>query len=109
MARMTNKVALVVGGAKGIGFAIADRLAVEGALVFLTGRSPDEVEQAAQKIGNSARGLVADASLPEDMARVTAAVQGAHSRIDALVLNAGISEAAALEDEIPTISTVFSA
>lgn len=64
MARMTNKVALVVGGAKGIGFAIADRLAVEGALVFLTGRSPDEVEQAAQKIGNGARGLVADASLP---------------------------------------------
>lgn len=101
MARMTNKVALVVGGAKGIGFAIADRLAAEGALVFLTGRSADEVEQAAQNIGNGARGLNADASLPEDMARVTAAVQSAHGRIDALVLNAGISEAAALTDETP--------
>ena len=101
MARMSNKVALVVGGAKGIGFAIADRLATEGAIVFLTGRSADEVEQAAQKIGNGAHGLVADASLPEDMARVAAEVQRAHGRIDALVLNAGIGEAAALEDETP--------
>ncbi len=33
MAGMANKVALVVGGAKGIGLAIADRLAAEGALV----------------------------------------------------------------------------
>jgi len=101
MARMTNKVALVVGGAKGIGSAIADRLAAEGALVFLTGRSADEVEQAAQKIGNGARGLIADASLPEDMARVAGEVQGTHGRIDALVLNAGIGEAAALADETP--------
>lgn len=108
MARMTNKVALVVGGAKGIGFAIADRLAAEGALVFLTGRSADEVEQAAQKIGNGARGLVADASLPEDMARVTAAVQGAHGRIDALVLNAGSARLRPWQTRPPTISTVFS-
>jgi NAD(P)-dependent dehydrogenase (short-subunit alcohol dehydrogenase family) len=98
---MTNKVALVVGGAKGIGFAIAERLAAEGALVFLTGRSADEVEQAAQTIGSGARGLVADASLPEDMVRVAAEVQGAHGRIDALVLNAGIGEPAALADETP--------
>ncbi|WP_420822854.1 SDR family oxidoreductase [Sphingomonas solaris] len=47
------------------------------------------------------RKAIRDASLPEDMARVTAAVRGAHGRIDALVLNAGISEAAALEDETP--------
>ncbi|WP_404336895.1 SDR family NAD(P)-dependent oxidoreductase [Sphingomonas sp. MMS12-HWE2-04] len=101
MARMTNKVALVVGGAKGIGFAIADRLAAEGALVFLTGRNAGEVEQAAQTIGNGVRGLVADASLPEDMVRVAAEVQAAHGRIDALVLNAGIGEPAALADETP--------
>ena len=68
MARMTDKVALIVGGAKGIGFAIAERLAAEGARVFLTGRNTDEVEQAAEKLGAGARGLVADASLPEDIA-----------------------------------------
>jgi NAD(P)-dependent dehydrogenase (short-subunit alcohol dehydrogenase family) len=101
MTRMTGKVALVVGGAKGIGLAIAERLAAEGAQVFLTGRDTDQVEQAVETIGFGAQGLVADASLPEDMARVMAAVQSAHGRIDALVLNAGIGEAAALTDETP--------
>ena len=101
MARMTNKVALVVGGAKGIGFAIAERLAAEGAWVFLTGRSTHEVERAAERIGDRAYGLVADASAPEDMARAVAAANSAHGRIDALVLNAGIGEAAALADETP--------
>jgi NAD(P)-dependent dehydrogenase (short-subunit alcohol dehydrogenase family) len=98
---MKNKVALVVGGAKGIGLAIAERLAAEGAQVFLTGRNSDEVERAAGKIGSGAHGVVADASLPEDMSRVVAAVQSAHGRIDALVLNAGLGEAAALADETP--------
>ncbi len=44
MARVENKTALVIGGAKGIGLAIAERLAIEGATVFLTGRRADEVE-----------------------------------------------------------------
>src|SRR4051812_38343287 len=101
MARMTDKVALVVGGAKGIGFAIAERLAAEGALVFLTGRNAEEVQDAAGRIGPSASGLVADASAPEDMARVVGAVQAAHGGIDALVLNAGTSAAATLADETP--------
>lgn len=101
MARMKDKVALVVGGAKGIGFAIAERLAAEGALVFLTGRRADEVQDAAHKIGQRAHGVVADASAPEDMIRVVKAVQAAHGRIDALVLNAGASVAATLSDETP--------
>ncbi len=99
MAGMTNKVALIVGGAKGIGLAIADRLAVEGALVFLTGRRADEVEKAAESIGRGSRGLVADASVPEDLERVIKIVRDAHGRIDALVLNAGMSEPATLINE----------
>ena len=101
MAGMTDKVALVMGGAKGIGFAIADRLAAEGAVVFLTGRRADEVEKAAGSIGRGARGLVADASVPEDLGRVVATVRDAHGRIDALVLNAGMSEPATLVNETP--------
>ena len=101
MARMTDKVALVVGGAKGIGLAIAERLAAEGAVVFLTGRRAAEVESAAAKVGGGARGLVADASRPDDLERVVGTLQAAHGRIDALVLNAGISEPARLIDETP--------
>jgi len=98
---MTNKVALILGGVKGIGLAIAERLAAEGAAVFLTGRHAEEVEMAARKIGRGARGIVADAGVPEDVSEAIAAVRDAHGRIDALVVNAGISEPALLSDETP--------
>ena len=101
MTRMADKIALVVGGAKGIGFAIAERLAAEGATVFLTGRAADEVAAAAARIGGRTRGLVANASVAEDMERVVATVQEACGRIDALVLNAGTAEPAALIEETP--------
>lgn len=101
MARMTDKIALVVGGAKGIGLATARKLANEGAAVFLTGRSGAEVEGAAEAIGHGARGLVADATRQEDLARVVETVVQAHGRIDALVLNAGVSEPAAIGEVTP--------
>ena len=101
MARMVDKVALVVGGAKGIGLAVAERLAIEGASVVFTGRRADEVEAASARIGKGARGLVADAALQEDLHRVVATVRETHGRIDALVLNAGISEPASLRDGTP--------
>lgn len=96
MARMTDKIALVVGGAKGIGLATAERLAAEGAVVFLTGRNAAEVETAAETVGRGARGLVADAARADSLAEAVAAVVQAHGRIDALVLNAGMSEPAAI-------------
>lgn len=101
MARMLNKVALVIGGASGIGLATAQRLAAEGATVFLTGRRAETVEAAAATIGQGARGLVADASVAQDVAAAVAAVRDMHGRIDALVLNAGISEPALLTEETP--------
>ena len=101
MTVMQDKVALVVGGAKGIGFAIADQLAKEGATVFLTGRSAGEVEAAAAKIGRGARGVTADAAKPAEIERVVSAIHDEHGRIDALVLNAGFSESAALAETTP--------
>jgi len=98
MARMKNRIALVVGGAKGIGLATAQKLAAEGASVFLTGRDRAEVEAAADAIGHNAQGLVADAGRAEDLTRVVAEVMERHGRIDALVLNAGISEPGPLGD-----------
>lgn len=98
MARMADKVALVVGGAKGIGLAIARRLAEEGATVALTGRRRDEVAAAAERIGPAASGIAADAAAPDDLARVVADVRQRHGRIDALVLNAGLSEPATIAD-----------
>ncbi|MDQ0996154.1 NAD(P)-dependent dehydrogenase (short-subunit alcohol dehydrogenase family) [Phyllobacterium ifriqiyense] len=48
MDRMSNKVALVVGGAKGIGLAIAERLSAEGANVFITSRRGEDAEKGGQ-------------------------------------------------------------
>ena len=96
MVMMSKKVALVVGGAKGIGFAIAQRLAAEGAHVFLTGRNSAEVEASATSIGGNAVGIVMDAGDKDGLARAVAEVNQAHGRLDALVLNAGIAEPAPL-------------
>lgn len=101
MARMAGKIALVVGGAKGIGLATAEALADEGATVYLTGRNQSEVEAAAGMVGRGARGLVADSGREEDLDRVVANVAQAHGRIDALVLNAGISEPGPIGDVTP--------
>lgn len=99
MAMMDGKTALVVGGAKGIGLAIAERLVAEGARVFLTGRAPGEVEAAARRLGPTARGMVADASVAAEVAAVVASIREAHGPIDALVLNAGLSDPATLAEE----------
>jgi NAD(P)-dependent dehydrogenase (short-subunit alcohol dehydrogenase family) len=98
---MNNKVALVVGGAKGIGLAIAERLFAEGANVFITSRRGEDAEKAAKGIGNGAVGLSADASSPEDMVVAVETVRRACGRIGALVLNAGLSEPSQIAEITP--------
>lgn len=97
MTLMTKKVALVVGGASGIGLATVNRLAAEGATVYFTGRNAETVTAATREAGQGVQGLVADAGVPEQIDQVIAQVLQAQGRIDALVLNAGISEFAPLE------------
>ena len=94
MAKMTEKVTLIIGGASGIGEAIAQRLASEGALVFLTGRREAEVAGAAAKAGHGAKAIVADAGDPVDVKRAVDTVVAEHGRIDALIFNAAVSEPA---------------
>ncbi len=99
MGRMTGKVAVVIGGVKGIGLATARALAEEGATVLLTGRRLQEVTAAAESIGSSARGIEADAASRDDLERVMREAERLHGRIEALVLNAGLSEPATIPEE----------
>ena len=96
MGGLVDKVALVVGGAGGIGLAIAERFAAEGAEVFVTGRRQADLDDAARRIGARAHPVRADASDPRDLERAVATIRSERGRIDVLVVNAGLSEPAPL-------------
>jgi 3-oxoacyl-[acyl-carrier protein] reductase len=89
MADRLQGVALVTGGGRGIGAAIARELADAGMRVGVSARTGEEVEAVAREIGGLA--VTADVSEPEDVERMVAEVESGLGPIDLLVANAGIS------------------
>jgi NAD(P)-dependent dehydrogenase (short-subunit alcohol dehydrogenase family) len=92
---LTGKRALVTGGSKGIGLAIAEALAKEGAHVAICGRSDKELQRALAAIRKTAPqakagACVADVSKPADVANLFAYVDGEFGGLDILVNNAGL-------------------
>ena len=85
--RLNGKRALVTGAARGIGFAIAQRLAEEGAEVFLNGRDRDALEDAAVRIGGAAQALAFDVA--DDAATAAAFAMLEKDGLDILVNNVG--------------------
>jgi 3-oxoacyl-[acyl-carrier protein] reductase len=87
-----DKVALVTGGSKGIGYACAERLLADGYAVAICARNAAEVEAAARTLGErgKALGLQADLGSADDCARLVPEVTAHFGRIDALVNNAGV-------------------
>ncbi|TWF54660.1 SDR family NAD(P)-dependent oxidoreductase [Neorhizobium alkalisoli] len=100
MGRLQDKVAVIIGGGSGIGAAIADRFAGEGASVYATSRKADETASA-EKSENGKGSVLqvrADAGSTSDVKQVFDKVRDAHGRLDILVLNAGMSEFSMLGD-----------
>src|SRR5450759_386890 len=101
---LTGKVALITGASKGIGRAVAEQLAVEGADVVITARTGEPLERAAREIEAKAKGkgkilpMTGDMSKAEDVNRCVAAALGRFSRIDILVTCAGSSPGGLLEE-----------
>ena len=87
--RLEGRVAVITGGAGGIGFATARRFASEGATVVLTDMNDEAGEAAAAEVGG--RYLHADVTSPDDNERVYADTFDAFGRIDIAFHNAGIS------------------
>jgi NAD(P)-dependent dehydrogenase (short-subunit alcohol dehydrogenase family) len=94
--QLRDKLAVVSGSTAGIGYAIADALAKEGARVVVNGRTPAAVTEAVSKIGQGALGFAGDLS---DAAKA-AELARKYPDVDILVNNLGIFEAKPFE-EIP--------
>ncbi|HKV24891.1 MAG TPA: SDR family oxidoreductase [Candidatus Acidoferrum sp.] len=89
---LTNQVALITGSGRGIGRAIAKLFASEGASVFLTSRTGQELTDAAQEISSSGSRVhfsIADLALEADCARIVSEARAHFGKIDILVNNAG--------------------
>ena len=88
---LSGKTAIVTGGTRGIGRAIAEKFVAAGAHVVVTGRNVDTGTAAAKALGDAARFVKADQGSDADWSGVVEMAQSQFGRIDILVSNAGIS------------------
>lgn len=92
---LTGKSAIVTGGSKGLGEAMAAGLASAGADVLVASRNAEEAEAAAGRIaadyGHKAVGLAADVTQPDQVAAITDLALAKFGRIDILINNAGVN------------------
>ncbi len=92
--KLAEKVAIVTGSTRGIGQAIAEELARQGAKVVISGRNGERAQQVAaaiQEAGGEAIAVQADVSHMEDAQRLVKETLDRWGRIDILVNNAGIT------------------
>ena len=93
---LKGKTALITGGGRGIGRAIAIAFAREGARIAVAARTVEQIEQVATEIGNGAIALVCDVADPESVKRMFGELRERFGHADILVNNAGIAESATL-------------
>jgi NAD(P)-dependent dehydrogenase (short-subunit alcohol dehydrogenase family) len=102
---LDGKVAMVTGGSRGIGLAIARALAAEGVRVTATGKSDARLSDARRQIESAGPGgaetLRADVRLYQDVERAVAATVARCGGLDILINNAGIGQFANVADMTP--------
>src|SRR4051794_5680281 len=88
---LTGLVAVVTGGGRGLGRAIATGLAQHGAKLVITGRNADTLAASAAEIGGEVLTHAADVSCQRDVLALRDAALARFGRIDVLVNNAGVN------------------
>lgn len=100
--RLKDKIAIITGGSRGIGYATAEAFLKEGAVVILTASSQANADKAAAKLAESfpeakVEGIAPTLSSLSSIQEAFLAVKEKYGRIDILVNNAGMSESTPLD------------
>jgi NAD(P)-dependent dehydrogenase (short-subunit alcohol dehydrogenase family) len=95
---LDGKVALVTGGASGIGAAIADAYVLKGAKLAVVDIDGEAAQEKARELGRGSAGFACDVSDPDAVGSTVSAVLETYGRIDILVNSAGVAILAPAED-----------
>jgi 2-hydroxycyclohexanecarboxyl-CoA dehydrogenase len=101
MGKLDEKIAIVTGAGQGIGKAIAERLAADGATVVVTDIDGVTAKETADSLGGHSIGLRADVTDRQSVQEMVATVKEQFGRIDVLVNNAGWDKAEPFLDSEP--------
>jgi NAD(P)-dependent dehydrogenase (short-subunit alcohol dehydrogenase family) len=91
MRKLEGKIALITGGNRGIGLAMAKQFVNEGAYVFITGRRAPELANSVKQIGKNVTGVPGDVVKPEDFDQLFAQIKREKGKLDIVFANAGIT------------------
>lgn len=99
---LTDRVAIITGGSKGLGLAMGAGLASAGANLILVSRNQDEGQAAAEEVSNQykveATALGADVTSQAQMEKMAQTVLDKHGKIDILINSAGINVRGAIDE-----------
>jgi NAD(P)-dependent dehydrogenase (short-subunit alcohol dehydrogenase family) len=90
MGKLDGKVAVITGGATGVGRAAAKRFIEEGAFVFIFGRRQEALDAAVADLGPNAGGVWGWVSVAAELDRLYAAVKAERGTLDIVFANAGV-------------------
>jgi NAD(P)-dependent dehydrogenase (short-subunit alcohol dehydrogenase family) len=92
---LEGKVAVITGGATGIGLATAKKFVAEGAYVFIFGRHRTELDAAIMAIGGQVTAVQGDVTKLSDLDRLYSTVKAEKGKLDIVFANAAVAETAA--------------
>lgn len=98
MQNLKDKVALITGGSKGIGYGVAEALLQQGVKVAITSRSQKSADEAAEKLGGAVLALEADVKSLESQEKAVQQIIEKWGQLDILVANAGVGHFSSILD-----------